>query len=259
MKSGLRIGFVLIVAALPSALVAQSPESRIEAAMDRIRAVGITGELLEVRLAEGRAKGVPVSRIADAIERRASALIAASQALREISPRTELSELSAGADAVEAGIPAAVIRQVARAARSEDRPVAISVLTYLHRERNLPLDVAIRNVSAAIERGSDALRELPATAARNPGDGLGNAGRGADASDARPGGTAAAGPGRQPGGGPPSGVPGPQNRPGDPGGSGNGPPGQSGRPGADPPGRGPDGGGPPGRGPGGSGPPGRQP
>ncbi len=231
--------------------------------MERVRGAGLTVELLEVRVAEGRAKNVPAERIADVVERRAEALIAASEVLRGLSSRIPATELAAGADAVEAGIPPSAIRQVAREARAEDRQIAISVLTYLHRERALPLDVAIQNVSAALQRGSAALRELPSAGASSGGDRSRNEGRGEGAGGS-PAASGSSGAGRQPGGGPPAGVPGPENRGGgaaeNPGrGGGSGPNPSDGGPGASgPQGRGPDGNGPPGRGPGGGGPPGQR-
>ncbi len=159
-----RATLVVILAAFPTLLSAQSADSRIQAAIERISSAGLPADLLDVRVAEGRAKGVPDQQIADVIERRAEALITASGALSGLAPAISPTDLTAGADAVEAGIPAAAIRQVAQEARSEDRSVAISVLTYLYRERALPLDVAIGDVLAALERGPGALRELPAAA-----------------------------------------------------------------------------------------------
>jgi hypothetical protein len=239
------IGLVLLITALPSALLGQSPESRIQAARERIAEAGLAASLLDVRVAEGRAKGVSMERIAGAVERRADALVVAAGALRPISPTLPHSDVTAAADAVESGIPGTAIQEVARQARAEDRPVAISVLTYLHREASLPLDVAIRNVSAALQRGSDALRELPSRSQGSPPGFAPGSPRGGDQAPA----AGSAGPGRQPGTGPPAGVPGPEDRPG------RGPD-RSGPPGGEPPG-----GGPPqqpgGVGPGGQGPPGR--
>lgn len=218
------IALLVLALGIPGALDAQSPEARIEAARDRVAQVGIEPGLLDLRVAEGRAKGVPLGVIADVIERRADALVTAGEALRPITPTLRQADLAAGADAVEAGIPAGAIQQVAREARAEDRSVAISVLTYLSSEASLPLEVAIRNVSDAIRRGPDALRELPAQA--SPAAGV----RG-NSEGGRPPAAGSAGPGERPTTGPPSGVPGPVERPGRP----------------DPPGQGPSGQGPPGR------------
>src|SRR5688572_18423629 len=58
------------------------PQDRITTALARARQVGIPIALLESKLAEGKAKGVSLDRIAGAIERRLGALERASQALR---------------------------------------------------------------------------------------------------------------------------------------------------------------------------------
>jgi hypothetical protein len=184
--------------------------------------------LLEDRVAEGRAKGGPMDRIALAVERRAEALATAQSAMRPVAPRLSNADLVAGANAVESGIPAGALRQVVQNARAEDRPVAISVLTFLHLEQGMPVEQALDRVTEALARGPEALRNLPAQAAA--------ARRGPPAD--RPGPVGGAGRPDQPG--PPSGVPGPGQRPGGarPDGAGGGPPAGGGGP---PSGRGPGG------------------
>lgn len=170
----------------------QSPAERIEAAFERTAAAGIPTSLLETRVAEGRAKGVPMERIAAAIETRATALSRARDAMVNARGLRE-ADLAAGADAIEAGIEAGALRSVIEQARTEDRPVAIAVLTYLHREEGLPVEQALTRVSEALQRGPDALRSLPQpAAARLRGGSLG----------------------APEGAGPPSGVPGQGGRPG---------------------------------------------
>ena len=191
---------VLAIMLAPGALGAQSPESRIEAARRRAQEAGVPVALLDSRVAEGRAKGVSMDRIAAAVERRATSLLRARAALRG-SPGVTSADLSAGADAVEAGIGEAPLREVVSRARAADRPVAIAVLTYLHREQGLPVAQALARVTAALAAGPEALRNLP-TQAR--GNGIGGQG-GASGENGRPEGV---------GGGPPAGVPGPGNRPG---------------------------------------------
>jgi hypothetical protein len=90
--------------------------------------------------------------------------------------RPTRAELSAGADAVEAGIPPHILGRIVSAARSSDRAVAMAVLTYLHREEGIPVEAALDRVTAAMAQGPQALRDLPArsaaaaaTARRGPG------------------------------------------------------------------------------------------
>lgn len=208
----------LMLAAAPTPLVPQqSAEARIQEARRSAESAGIPVSILDSRVAEGRAKGVPMERIAAAVEARAASLAQAREVLRD-APALTSADLAAGADAVEAGIGAQPLRQVIARARPEDRPVAIAVLTFLHRERGLPLSQAVSEVSAALSRGPDALRNLPTQARGN--------GRGAAGVGGRPEG---AGNGRPPGAGPPATVPPSGGRPGggrpDGVGGGNGNPG----------------------------------
>ncbi|MQA90098.1 MAG: hypothetical protein GEU90_07675 [Gemmatimonas sp.] len=201
----------------PAGLFAQDASARIEAARQRAASAGIPTELIDVRVAEGRAKGVPLDRIALVVERRATALAEARQAM-ESANGLNAADLSAGADAVEAGIDGGTLRAVIQNARTEDRPVAIAVLTFLHSEAGLPVGDALNRVRQAMGEGPDALRNLPAQAAaarerRGPPEGAGP-----------PGGPPGLG-GAQ--GGPPAGVPAPGERPGrgrpnNPGNSGGG-------------------------------------
>lgn len=170
----------------------QSPGERIEAAFERATAAGIPTSLLETRVAEGRAKGVPMERIAAAVEMRATALTRARDAMSSARGMSA-ADLAAGADAIEAGIEAGALRSVIRQARNEDRPVAIAVLTYLHREEGLPVEQALARVSDALQRGPEALRSLPQSATARARGGSQGAPQGA---------------------GPPSGVPAPGGRPG---------------------------------------------
>jgi hypothetical protein len=205
---------VMLLAAVPGVLAAQQDAvARIDAARRQTVEAGIPVSLIETRVAEGRAKGVPMERIAAAVERRAASLAEAHRAMAAAQSLTE-ADLSAGADAVEAGIGRDAIRAVIEGARADDRPVAIAVLTYLHQEAGIPVEQALGQVRGALARGPDALRNLPAQAEaargrRGPPEGVGQG---------RPAGV---------GGGPPSGVPAPGQKPGagkpaNPGGNGRG-------------------------------------
>jgi hypothetical protein len=202
MKRFLVLALVGLVVAPIAAAGQDDPAARIDAARQRAAAAGIPLSLLDSRVAEGRAKGIPDAQIAAVVERRAVALTQARDAMAAASG-LNAADLSAGADAIEAGIGGQTLRSLIAGARSEDRPVAIAVLTYLHQEQGMPVGEAMAQVRAAMGEGPEALRTLPgrAAAARDR--------RGPPAGVGRPDGV-----GRPPGTGPPAGVPGPGQKPG---------------------------------------------
>lgn len=206
MKVG--IGVAVMIAALTAANLAdaqvQPPQDRINTALARARQVGIPVALLESKIAEGKAKGVSMDRIAEAVERREAALEKASRALR--GQPDSASSLGVGADAVEAGVSEAALKAVADNAPRDRRNVAIAVLTELVQQGHVP-EAALERVREALKRGPDALANLPAQAAAARG-GAGTAGQRGGRSGAEPG--------------PPAGVPAPGNPP------------QAGRPGGPP-------------------------
>lgn len=215
------VGLALLGAA-PLSLDAQGggqAAERIEAARARAAQAGIPVQLIDSRIAEGRAKGVAEARIAEAVERRAAGLARAQEALGRRGERPTEAELSAGADAVEAGVDGRTLRAVAEAARAEDRAVALAVLGELVRQ-GVPVGDALAQVESALARRGDALARLPeqAAAARaRRGGAPAAAGRPAGAGrPASVGGAPAGTPS-----GPPAGIPapgtGPGNRPGKPG------------------------------------------
>jgi uncharacterized membrane protein YgcG len=149
-------------------------------ALARAREVGIPVALLESKIAEGKAKGVSMERIAAAVERREAALEKAHEALHE---QPDIDEsLAVTADAVEAGVSQTVLKTLAQSAPRDRRNVAIAALTELvHQVRGS--EAALERVREALRRGPDALANLPAEAASHR-DGPGPSGRGAD-DDAR--------------------------------------------------------------------------
>jgi hypothetical protein len=183
----------------------QPPQDRINTALARAREVGIPVALLESKIAEGRAKGVSLERIAVAVERREAALERASQALRG-QPDVS-SSLGVGGDAIESGVSEAALRAIAENAPRDRRNVAIAVLTQLVQQGHVS-EEALERVRVALKRGPDALANLPAEAGAAAG---------------RRGGTSAETGARGSGApsGPPAGVPGPGNAPqaGRPGGA----------------------------------------
>lgn len=225
----LRLTLALVAAllALPSAAGAQDPQQRIDAARQRAAAAGIPVALLDGKVAEGRAKGVPIDRIAVAVERRLGTLSRAREAMAG-APRTapvSAADLSVGADALEAGVDPAVLGRLTVSAPANQRAQAISILTELVAGGETS-DRALAKVTAALTRGPEALRQLPGEAASERGQGRGNAnappGRGNNGR-----GNNAGGRGRGQGG-PPASVPGPAERPGR--GRGNNPGKGKGRP-----------------------------
>jgi ABC-type sugar transport system substrate-binding protein len=191
----LRIGVGVMILALAGVDLAtaqvQPPQDRINTALARARQVGIPVALLESKIAEGKAKGVSLDRIAAAVERREAALEKAGQALRGQPDAT--SSLSVGADAVEAGVSEAALKAIAENAPRDRRNVAIAVLTELVEQGHTPA-AALERVREALSRGPDALANLPAQAAAARGGANAAGGR-----SGRSGGDAA----------PPAGVPAP--------------------------------------------------
>lgn len=143
---------------------AQPPQDRINTALARARQVGIPVALLETKLAEGKAKGVSLDRIAAAIERREAALERASQVMKG-QEGSGAAELAVAADAVESGVSDAVLKAVSENAPRDRRAVAIAALTQLvllgHGS-----EAALARVQDALKRGPQALLNLPAEAGR---------------------------------------------------------------------------------------------
>ena len=211
MKVRLGVGVMLLALAgvdLATAQV-QPPQDRINTALARARQVGIPVALLESKIAEGKAKGVSLDRVAEAVERRQAALEKASQALR--GQPDAASSLSVGADAVEAGVSDAALKAIADNAPRDRRNVAIAVLTELVAQGHASA-TALERVTEALKKGPDALANLPAQAAAARAGGAGAANGRGRAGGAEPG--------------PPAGVPAPGTPP------------QAGRPGGPPTGTG---------------------
>ena len=194
---------VAVLVAAPLPLHAQLPTNasqRIEAAKARAAQAKVPVELIESKIAEGRAKGASEDRIAAAVERRAAALTRAQEAMSRSGRNLSRAELAAGADAAEAGVDAKALRTALESAPEGKGAVALAVLGELH-SQGMPVDRALAAVTDAMKRGGDALANLPAQAAarerRGPPAGVGGQGGG------RPSGVAASGAPK----GPPAGVP----------------------------------------------------
>jgi len=185
---------LLTAGALPAfAQGGQGAQERIDAAMTRARSQGVPMSLLESKMAEGKAKGVALDRIAAAIERREASLERAAQAMKGHEPITD-ADLSVGADAVDAGVGNAVLKAVTESAPRERRSAAIAALTELV-ERGTTPDAALARVREALKRGPDALAAVGSD--RGEGSGSAGAARGGEAG------------GRGAAAGPPANVPAP--------------------------------------------------
>src|SRR5512144_184825 len=145
-----------------AAAQAQPPQDRINTALARARQVGIPVTLLEAKIAEGKAKGVSLDRIAAAIERRESTLERASQVMKG-QPGSGDADLSVAADALDSGVSDAVLKAVSDSAPRDRRAVAIAALTELVKMGHVP-DAALARVQQALKRGPEALLNLPAEA-----------------------------------------------------------------------------------------------
>lgn len=163
MKTILRL-MLLLPVLLPAAAVAQTtPDETIRRALDRARDAGIPVALLESKVAEGRAKGIPMERIAGAVERRLEMLERAQRAV-DAEHRFTPEELGVAGDALAAGVSEDVLRSISTTAPRERRAVAIAALSQLVRLGH-PAEDALRRVNDALRRGPDALMNLPAQAA----------------------------------------------------------------------------------------------
>ena len=206
MKIGMLVATALLVA--PGAALAQTPQDRIDAAMERALAAGVPVSLIEAKIAEGRAKGVPMERLAAAIERRESVLERARAAMSRAGGEVDADELSVAGDAIGAGVSETVLAQLSEITEGDRRAVAIAALTQLVASGQVP-EQALARVTEALARGDAALASLPAQAAEAA------ARRGPPAGAGRPGmpGAHGAGPSQVPVG-PPAGVPAPGGKPG---------------------------------------------
>ena len=188
----------LVVAAGPVA--GQAAQERISSALERARLAGLPVELLESKVAEGRAKNIPLDRIAIVVEQRGEALTRAARVLGGALPDATVpaADIAVGADALQAGVDETVLARVAGTAGHERRTVAIAALTQLVAGGVVP-EEALERVQAAMRRGDHALMNLPGMAGQagvghGPPAGIPPAGR-------------PAGTGRPPGAGPPGGNP----------------------------------------------------
>ena len=152
-------GFVLL-SCLAAVAVAQTPEARIGIAMARAQEVGIPISLLESKRAEGNAKGIPIDRIATAVETRLQHLERARVAMSRGITDLDAALLSVGADAIATGVSESVLTEIASVAGKDRRAVAVAALTYLVSREGLGSNVALTRVKAALQKGPNGLTDL---------------------------------------------------------------------------------------------------
>jgi hypothetical protein len=163
MRIAIAAAVTLCVACADLAVAQVQPsQDRINAALARARQVGIPVALLEAKIAEGKAKGVSLDRIAAAIERRETTLEHASRVMKG-QPGNGDAELSVAADAIDSGVSDNILRSISESAPRDRRAVAIAALTQLVQQGHVP-EAALDRVKDALKRGPEALINLPAEA-----------------------------------------------------------------------------------------------
>jgi hypothetical protein len=171
----------------PAALLAQDSttaagpaagaDARIDAALSTALDAGIPVSLLEGKIAEGKAKGVSMDRIAAAVQHRLDGLLKAQDALEKAGlESTTEGELSVAADAVQGGVSQSALAAISQRSTDGNRAVAIAVLTDLVAQGHVP-EQALAQVESALARGPEALANLSAESA---GAGRGQAAAGAN-------------------------------------------------------------------------------
>ncbi|HKT59410.1 MAG TPA: hypothetical protein VJQ46_05130, partial [Gemmatimonadales bacterium] len=159
----------------PAGLLAQDststgkagPQARIDAALSTALSAGVPVSLLEGKIAEGKAKGVSMDRIAAAVEQRLEALTTAQAAMTKAGIKNSTDgELSVAADAVQAGVSQSALAAVSQGAPDGSRAVAIAVLTDLVAQGQASAQ-ALERVQTALARGPEALANLGAQVAGN--------------------------------------------------------------------------------------------
>lgn len=184
MKTAIAASVIAVLTAGPAyAQPGRGAQDRIDAAFARARSQGVPVTLLDSKVAEGKAKGVSLDRIAAALERRETSLERAAQAMKGRDSVAD-ADLSVAADAVEAGVSDAVLKAIADSAPRERRAAAIAAITELVQRGAAP-EAALARVRDALKRGPDALAAVGSDGENRsaPGGARGgeNNGRGATA------------------------------------------------------------------------------
>jgi microcompartment protein CcmK/EutM len=155
------IAGLAVLAIVSTPALAQTPQERIDAAMTRSEQAGIPLSLLQSKVAEGQAKGVPMDRIATAVESRLQNLEKARTVMGRAAKDVDAGQLSVGADAIGAGVSDAVLESIAASAGRDRRAVAVAALTQLVLH-GIASEAALQKVKDAMAQGPQALANLAA-------------------------------------------------------------------------------------------------
>ncbi|MBI4545211.1 MAG: hypothetical protein HY703_08455, partial [Gemmatimonadetes bacterium] len=134
-------------------------DARIEAALEQALEVGIPVTMLESKIAEGKAKGVSMTRIATAVEHRLEVLTEARAAMGGAAAEASASTMAAAAFALEKGARAEDVKDVSQTSPPEQRTIALAVLGELVAEGKSSASAAAE-VRSALERNLDLAAEL---------------------------------------------------------------------------------------------------
>jgi hypothetical protein len=148
---------------MPAGVMAQTAEERIDAAFVQAEEAGIPVSLLESKIAEGHAKGIPMDQIAMATEQRLKGLARARDAMARGADDLDAAQVSVATDALGNGVSEAVLEEIANTTPRERRTVALAALAHLVEEGIAPAE-ALARVNDALERNVDALARQPAVA-----------------------------------------------------------------------------------------------
>ena len=133
-------------------------QARIDAALETALGAGIPVELLQSRIAEGRAKGVAEARIAAAVEARLKGLQRAAAAMERTNvDHAGAADLAVAADALAAGVSENALIKLSNSAPTERRAVAIATLTGLVQLGHAS-EQALARVSAVVRSNAELAR-----------------------------------------------------------------------------------------------------
>lgn len=171
-KRTLVYGAMAAIAMVGPAAGQQDPAERIQLTLESARAAGLPVQLLESKVAEGRAKNVALNRIALVVEQRAAAMGRAQEVLVGIvGPEgVRAEDMAVAADAIQAGVGEAAVAQIARASAGQRRTVALAALAQLVADGVVP-EEALRRVRGAMSKGNEALMNVTAGVGRPEGRG----------------------------------------------------------------------------------------
>lgn len=148
-----------ILMLMPAASASElNPAERIDAAVHRALSAGIPVSLLENLIAQGKAKGVPMDRLATAIERREATLHRVLEATKHLPDMSE-GDFAVSSHALENGVSEAVLQTISETTPQERRMVAIAALTELVAQGIAP-QKALDRVTWALEQGRNPMSEV---------------------------------------------------------------------------------------------------